>query len=54
MIRRPSSRLCDCRTGDQGHSSLQALEIVTRYVPEGLGHPRVQYLLKDLFNDADS
>ncbi len=31
----------------------EALEIVTRYVPERLLTPRVQYLIEDLFDEAD-
>ena len=32
-------------------SSVEALEVVTRYVPERLVPPRVQYLVEDLFDD---
>jgi predicted nucleotidyltransferase len=33
-------------------SAAEALEIVVRYVPEQLLAPRVQYLIEDLFDDA--
>lgn len=34
-------------------SAAEAIEIVTRYVPERLLTPRVQYLMEDLFDDDD-
>ena len=35
-------------------SAAEALEIATRYVPASLLTPRVQYLIEDLFDEAES
>jgi hypothetical protein len=35
-------------------SAAEALEVITRYVPERLLTPRVQYLVEDLFDEAES
>ena len=34
-------------------SAAEALALVTRYVPERLLTPRVQYLIEDLFDDTE-
>lgn len=35
-------------------SAADALEVVSRYVPDSLLSPRVRYLIEDLFDEPDS